>query len=95
MVNSEKLRLECHCAISCTTLYRYLNDHEEKGRVPAHSEDLQVGRPSRFDDIIVDRLRTKVIENCGIALHSTKKFVMEVLGREKESSKGETTARDT
>ena len=68
----EKLRLEGHCRISRTTIYRYLHYHAAKGRVPDHSEGLQVGRPSRVDDRMVERLRAKVIENCGVSQHPTK-----------------------
>ena len=62
----KKLISEGHYTIFCTTLYCYLNDYEEKDRVPVHSEGLQVGRPSIVDDSMVDRLRSKVIENFSV-----------------------------
>ena len=51
-----------------------------------------MGRTFRVNDNIVDMLRTKVIENCGVFQYPTKFFVMDILEMEKESSKFEVTA---
>ena len=55
----------------------------------AHSEGLQVGRTSRVDERMVYKLRVKVIDNCGFVQRPTKNGVMDILGMQKESSKGE------
>ena len=53
-----------------------------------------MGRTSRADDSMVERLRAKLVKNCGIARHPNSNAVMDILSIEKKSSKGEVTYED-
>ena len=88
----EKFRSKGHCAIYRASFYHYLSDQTENALVLAHSEGFQMGRPSRVDVSMVEKLRAKIIENWSVVTHSTKNIVMWILGMEKESSKCEAIA---
>ena len=46
-------------------------------------EGFQEGRIARNDDIIIDYLKNKVVDDCGVAQYSTKNVTKDTLSTEK------------
>ena len=62
----QNLRARGCCDIARATFHWHCSNDIVKDSVYIYSEDYQVGRTSRVDDAMIDALKNKAVDNCGV-----------------------------